>query len=439
MKKNSNLKTQNSKLIGLVNEFMTHPLFAGSLIMVFGSNAINFLNYLYHLMMGRLLGPSNYGELAALFSLSGLLGIIPGSLSLVIIKYVSSSKTDEGIEDIIRWFNKKIFLSAITLFLLIVILSPYISSFLNIQNHLLVILTGAIFLFSIPALFNRSVLQGLLRFKQMIVSVLAEVSLKLVLGVLFVYLGFSVGGAVGALVVASLAGWVLSRMAIADYIKKGEIKLPQIKAFFLYSVPVLIQSVAMTSIYSTDLILVKHFFSSHEAGIYASLSTLGKIIFFGTGPISTVMFPLVAKKQSRGENYVKIFNYSLLLTIAASLAILAIYWLFPEIAIKTLYGSLYLEGANYLVWFGVFTTLFTLSSLYISYNLSMGRTKVVIIPLIVAILQIIGIWVYHYNLMIVIIISVLVNALLLSLLLIYSSYETHGNRNKLNFNHSPSV
>lgn len=430
---------KNLKFIGLVNEFMAHPLFAGSFIMIFGSNAVNFLNYIYHLIMGRLLGPSNYGELAALFSLSGLLGIIPGSLSLVIIKYVSSSKTDEEVEDIIRWFNKKIFLSAIGLFLLIVVLASYISSFLNIQNYLLIILTGSVFLFSIPALFNRSVLQGLLRFKQMVISVLAETSLKLILGVLFVYLGFSVGGAVGALVVAGWVGWILSRMAIADFIKKGEIKLPQIKQFFLYSVPVLIQSVAMTSIYSTDLILVKHFFSPHEAGIYASLSTLGKIIFFGTGPIGAVMFPLVAKKQSRGENYVKIFNYSLLLTIAASITILAIYWLFPEIVIKILYGPLYLEGANLLVWFGIFTTLFTLSSLYISYNLSMGKTKVVIIPSIVAILQIVGIWIYHYNLMIVITISVVVNALLLSLLLIYSTYESYGGRNKLNLGHSPSV
>lgn len=436
---NIKIKNQKSKFWSLANEFTTHPLFAGSFIMIFGSNAVNFLNYVYHLIMGRLLGPSNYGELAALFSLNGLLGIIPGSLSLVIIKYVSSSKTDEGIEDIVRWFNKKVFLSAISLFLLIVVLAPYISSFLNIQNYLLIILTGSVFLFSIPALFNRSVLQGLLRFKQMVISVLAETGLKLILGVLFVYLGFSVGGAVGALVVGGWAGWILSRMAIVDYIKKGQIRLPQIKQFFLYSVPVLIQSVAMTSIYSTDLILVKHFFSPHEAGIYASLSTLGKIIFFGTGPIGAVMFPLVAKKQSRGENYVKIFNYSLFLTIVASLTILTIYWLFPEIVIKTLYGPLYLEGANLLVWFGIFTTLFTLSSLYVSYNLSMGKTKVVVIPSIVAILQIIGIWIYHYNLMIVIIISVFVNTLLLSLLLIYSSYESYGGRNKFNLGHSPGI
>lgn len=422
-----------------IRQIITHPLFSGSAIMIVGSNATNFINYVYHLVMGRLLGPSNYGDLATLFSIIGLISIIPTSLSLVIIKYISSSRTEEDIEGIVRWFDKKIFLATVSFFLLILILTPYASSFLNIQNNVLITLMGAAFLFSIPSLFNRSVLQGLLRFKQMLISILVETSLKLLVGVLLVYLGFSVGGAVAALVVATCAGWVLSRIAITDYIKKEKVKLPQVRAFFLYSIPVLIQSIAMTSIYSTDLIMVKHFFSSHEAGIYASLSTLGKIIFFGAGPIGAVMFPLVAKKQSRGENYVKVFNYSLLLTIILSVAITTVYWLFPEIAIRTLYGSLYLEGANLLVWFGIFITLFTLSSLFVAYNLSMGKTLVVIIPSIVAILQIVGIWIYHYDLMIVITISVLVNALLLILLLIYSIYGRGvTTRDKIDFSNSPS-
>ena len=39
-----------------------------------------------------------------------------------------------------------------------------------------------------------------------------------------------------------------------------------------------IQALAFTSFFTTDLILVKHFFPPFEAGIYAALSTLGKII-----------------------------------------------------------------------------------------------------------------------------------------------------------------
>lgn len=412
----SKIKYQILNLIG-------HPLFSGSFIMIIGSNATNFLNYIYHLIMGRLLGPANYGELATLFSLSGLLGIIPASLSIVIIKYVSSAKSKKDIERIVWWFNKKVFLTSIIIFILISILSPLISSFLNIENVFLVIIIGSIFLFSLSSLLNRSVLQGLLRFKQMVISILAENSLKLLLGVILVYLGFSVGGAVVALLIAVCAGWIISKMAIKDYLKMGKVKIEEIKPLFLYSIPVLVQSIAMTSLYSADLILIKHFFSAHDAGIYASLSTLGRIIFFGTGPIGAVMFPLVAQRQAKGGNYIRIFKVSFILTLGLSLIILLIYWLIPSIAIGVLYGSLYLEGANLLFWFGLFITLFSLSYLILSYCLSLGRTKSVIFPSFAAILQVIGIWIYHSDLMIVITISIIVNALLLLSLLIYFSYE----------------
>lgn len=418
----------------LISNLLESPLFAGSFIMVVGSNVTNLLNYIYHLIMGRLLGPASYGELSAIFSLSILLGIVPTSFSLAIVKYVSAAKSDKDIKSIVSWFNEKIFLVAMGIFLIILVGAPLISSFLNITNYFLVTIIGGGFIFSLPALLNRSILQGLLKFKQMVISVLAENGLKLILGVILVYLGFSVGGALIGLVLATASGWFISRIAISDYISGGKLKVFDFKPLFLYSIPVLVQSIAMASLYSTDLILVKHFFSSHDAGIYASLSTLGKIIFFGAGPIGAVMFPLVAKKQSRGENYKGVFNLSLLLTVSLALVILFIYWLAPEFAVRSLYGSLYLEGANLLVWFGIFITLFTLSFLITSYCLSIGRTRVVILPSLASIIQIIGIWVYHSNLMMVIAVSIIVNALLLLSLLIYSTYG-----NKVGIGHSSGI
>ena len=76
-----------------VRQVLTHPLFSGSAIMIIGTNGIAGLNYIYHFAMGRLLGASAYGELVSLFSLIGLLGMVPTALNLVVIKFVSSSKS----------------------------------------------------------------------------------------------------------------------------------------------------------------------------------------------------------------------------------------------------------------------------------------------------------------------------------------------------------
>ncbi|MBI3103895.1 oligosaccharide flippase family protein [Candidatus Daviesbacteria bacterium] len=415
-----------------IYEIVKHPLFSGSMIMVIGSNAISFLNYLYHLIMVKLLDPPSYGELVALLSLIGLLGILSSSLNLVVTKFVSAAKGDSEIRGIVNWFNSKIFIFSLVIFLLIVLFSPFISSFLKIENNLLVILIALPSLLGLASLLYKSVLQGLLKFQQMILSVFVESGLKLILGAVLVYAGFSVGGAVAGLVVASFVGFFLSRFFIRNFLQVSE-KGPDIKSMFLYSLPVTIQYLSITSLFSSDILLIKHFFSPHDAGIYAIISTLGKIILFGTGPIGAVMFPIVSQRQARGDNYRRIFVLSFVLTSVLAALILLVYWLVPQLVIRLL-NPAYLKAAPYLVWYGIFITFYTLSSLFVSYYLSLNKVSVVILPFVAAIAQIIGIWFFHQSLFAVILVSCIVTGMLFVLLLIYSAYGS-----KISFSDSASI
>lgn len=423
-----------------IPNFIKHPLFSGSAIMIIGSNSVSVLSYFYHLILGRLLGPVGYGELAALISLVGLLGVIPGSINLVIVKYVSSAKDKEEVNNLISWLKSKIIKISFLFFIVILLASPIISSFLHIDRIIYLVLISLSFLFSLQALFYRAVLQGLLKFKEMIFSVFAESITKLIVSVFLVYMGLSVGGAMGAFLIATIVGWYITNFYLR-YNKRSNPSYPKnIKRMIQFSIPVFIQSISMTSLYSTDVILVKHFFSSFDAGIYASISTLGKIIFFAAGPIGTVMFPLISQRQSRGQNYKNIFGISFLATGILALGILILYWLVPEFAIRLLYGKSYLTGASLLVWFGVFIMLFTLSVLLINYGLSVGKTRIVFFSLAAALLQISLIFLFHKSLQEVINISIVVTALLLACLFIYSIYgKTITGRDKTDFSNSPSI
>lgn len=406
----------------IIKQLISNPLFSGSAIMIIGSNSANFLNLVYHFVVGRMLGPSLYGELASLISLIGLLSIVPSSISLVVIKYVSSAKSDEDIVNLISWLKSKIIRVSILFFIIILIFSPLISSFLHINKIIYLILIAVSFLFSLQSLFYRSILQGLLKFKEMVFSILVENSVKLIVSIFLIFLGLRVGGAMLAFVIAAFLGWYVTYFNLRSHSLNNPKTPSDIKSMAIFTIPVLIQSISVTSLYSSDIILVKHFFSSHDAGIYASLSTLGKIIFFGTSPIAAVMFPLVSKKKTSGENYKKIYIYSFIATLALASIVLFIYLLVPQMAIKLLYGSAYLEASNLLIWFGIFISLFSLSSLIINFSLSLGKIKAVFLPVIAAILQFLAIWFYHQNLFQVILISTIISALLLIALLIYSSY-----------------
>lgn len=405
-----------------IKEVILHPLFSGSAIMIIGSNATNVINYVYHFVLGKLLGPANYGELVALVSVIGLLGIIPGSLNLVIIKHISAIKSKDQLLALIDWLKDRSLKVALGFFILVVIASPFIVSFLSISQIWYVFLIGASSFFALPALVNRSILQGLLKFKVMIGSIIIENTTKLFLAAVLVYVGFGIGGAVVGITVAAVIGWYFSEVYLQHKRIKKNAAPPDMRSITFFAFPVMVQSFAITSLYSSDLILVKHFFSSHDAGIYSAISTLGKIIFFGVGPIGSVMFPIIAGKYSRGENYKRVFIYSSIATLFLSTFVLLIYWLFPSFVITALYNSSYLEGKDLLFWFGLFMSLFTLSTLLIHYSLSLGRTKVVLFPLFAAFAQIIIIYLFHQSLFSVITVSISVITLLLTSLLIYLSF-----------------
>lgn len=395
------------RMIKRIKNITADPLFSGSAILLIGSNIANVLNYVYHLMMGRLLGPTFYGELATIISVVGLLGIIPLSFNLVIVKYISSAKDGTLIKSFMSWLNKRIFLFSSAVVLIITFTSVPIATFLNIGNPLFIVISGLIFSLMAAIVSNRAILQGLLKFQQLSFTLISEGGLKLLLSVGLVLLGFSVGGAAVAFLITLAITWFLTGRFLGDYSVPGFTSgsFKDVKPLIVYSIPVVLYSISNTSFYSVDLILVKHFFSPLDAGLYAALSTLGKIIFFAAGPIAQVMFPIIARRRSKGERYGRILVYSIILSTFISFGILVIYWTLPSLIITILFGPSYLAVKTLLPVYGFYMVLFTLASLVVSFYLSIGKTKVVVLYFLSAIVQIIGIWIYHEDFLSVIKVS----------------------------------
>lgn len=413
-----------------IQNFTKHPLFSGSVIMVGGNMAANVINYLYHLVMGRVLGPVNYGILASLYSILYLAGIIPISASVSIVKFISASPEGEVYSTYaaIKHFVLRL---AIGISLFFLALSPITAGFLKIESVGSVALIGPIIFLTLITLVNQASSQGLLRFSGSVIPTLISSGIKFGLGVLLVLAGLNVFGAVFGIVVGMALAYFYSAWFIGRILTKGKVKQYSLKPFLGYAMPVLLQALAFTSIFSTDVLLVKHFFDPFSAGIYGALSTLGKIIFFATSPVTATMFPIVSRRKSVGEAYHKVFLVALGMIIVASSAITLFYWLLPKIAIGTLYGAAYLSASSELVWMGIFISIYSLTNLLVNYALSLGNSKVIIFPLLGAAAQIVSIWIWHGSLLTVIQVSLIVTALMFFGSLGYLSYNrllsSHGN------------
>ncbi len=388
-----------------IKSFLSHPIVTGSIVLVFGSMAANVVNLIYQVSMGKILEPADYGTLLSLYSVLYILSIVPTSSSVSIVKFISSAKDKKERSGIYNTVNRFIFYIAVGGSVVVVLLSPFIARFLNINDVLSVVLTAGVFFFVLVTLVNQSSLQGILKFMGVVAPNFLSGFIKLVLGVVFIFLGLSVRGAMFAVVIGGGVAYLLSLKMVDGYFTSKSNYVFHIKRFLKYSAPVLVQAFAFTSFFTVDLILVKHFFSAHDAGIYATVSTLGKIVYFGAAPVASVMFPHISGRHARGEKYYKLLVSSIGLTLLISFGVLILYLFIPDLIVSLLYTSKYLAAAPLLFLMGLFIAFHTINNLLVNFFLSVDKTKIVILPFLVAIIQIISIWFFHSSLMQVIMIS----------------------------------
>lgn len=407
------------KILNLLKQ----PFFAGSVLMLLGVNLYNFGQTIFHLVVARLLGRGGYADFAAIISILGIVIIVQQGFGLTIVKFVSSGENKNLIINFTRWVFYWSLWLGIFLALAFLALSPLLTNFLHInQPNTILILSPIIFLLVFLNI-AKSIFQGLLKFGWYVFSHLLEIIVKILLAVIFILLGWAVFGVMVAVAIGVLCSVLVTYYALNEYIigKKG--KPPDILPLLKYSIPVFFLSVALTSMYSTDIILVKHFFTSDEAGLYAALAKLGSIAFFGAAPVANVMFPFISRNHSKGESYNKIFYLSFLLVFAISISVVALYKISPTIVIELLFGSQFIGGADILWWFGVYMLLLGFAVLFTQFYLSIGKTKTVSLFVIAALLQAVLIWFIHPTLLSVIKVSILSVTLLVVALLLYFPYH----------------
>ena len=410
-----------------------------SLIFFIGSFLVGIGSYLYQFLTARMLTVEVYGELQSLLAILAVIGIPIGVISTVLTKYTADFKAKgwpNKIHTLFSLFTKKISTAAIIFFIIFVILSGYIAKFLNLTSTLPLIILGTSFLFGFLNSINLGVLRGLQKFKELSVISIISVLLKILFAVLLVKLGFALNGAVGAVVLAGLIGYLISFYPLKFLFKQEKEKI-ETKEIFRYSFPVFFILLFTTLLYSVDIILVKHFFSAQIAGEYGALAILGHIIFFITGPIVGVMFPMAADAHGNHTDSTKVFKKTIFLVSLIGVTILLSYFLLPGFIIKILIGSKFLPIGKFLGWFGISMFLYSLVGLFAQYFLSIGKTKCAYLVGIGAILQVILISIFHTNLWQIIWIM---NGVMLVILLLLTFYYFKMNKyEKINFNSNPGL
>ncbi len=413
-------------ILSRLTEKILGRTFAKEIILLFiAINIVNLSNYIYNLIMARMLGPADFSLFASLISIFIILSSLISTIQTVTTKYISNFFAEKDYKSISNFFLnsiKRITLICLIFFILFILASKQIALFLNTVSPIPIIVLGSMVIISIFISISRGTLQGLQNFFHLSLNLIIDAILRLVIGILLVYLGFKNSGAIGSSSISGFLAILISFIPLSFIFKnRSKVKNINFLEVYKYSIPVLIASICLFILISFDLVLVKHFFNEINAGQYSAAATMGKIVIFIPGAIGLVMFPKVAEYHKKGLDSIDILKQGLFITLILCGGVTICYFLFPNFLIRVMFGKLYENSAYLIKFFGIAMTFFALNNILILYNLSIEKFKFIFPTIFFTILQIIFIYFFHGSLIQVIFV-LLFNSIILFIVNLISTF-----------------
>lgn len=352
---------------------LSDGLLKGSLILLVSFGLFNVFNFLVQFSMARMLSLEDFGIFASLMAIVYVLAVFVESIQTVVVKYSSKSVSDGKVKNLFKRSMKKSFRTSLIIFAIYLIFSLILSELLQIDYYLLA-LNGVIIFASFLIPISRGILQGRKRFVSLGANMVSESFSRLILSILFVFMGLKVFGAVLGTIMGFAISFGFSFLQLKKILKSDEEKhkAPQIKNFGQSAVLV---NLLIIAFYSIDIVIAKMMFNEIVAGTYAVASVLSKAVFWGTLPISKSMLPLSAENANKKKENNKILLNSFLMVFSLIFVALLVFGLFPDLIINIFSGKIIPEASEILIYLGISTSLISISNLLLIHKLSIGKTK----------------------------------------------------------------
>ncbi len=415
-------------LISYTQRIIKHELVSGSALLFVGTMGANVLAFLFNFVLVRWITPAEYGIFASMVSLITLLSVPNQFLTTTITQFATSFYAKHEL-DKVKALYKMLYVmltivSGVILFCFFLFLHQ-LQNFLHVTSSFAFIITGVIIGLSYLSIVNAAYLQSLLRFGYSAIAQVIGSAAKLGVGVFFLFLGWQSTAGIMAILGSYLAAFTFTQLPFLSYLttQTKNIALPK-KEIFFYSLPTALTIISLTSLTTTDVLLAKHFLPAFSAGIYAGMSLIGRVIFYFSAPITTVMFPLIVKKHAQQEKFQHLLTSAIGIVALMSFSIVVAYAIAPRIIIPLFLGQgSYIEYATSLWLFGLVASLFSLASVLVNFFLSTKHTNVVWLVTLSALLQIVLITVSHQGVLSIMINSLISLGSLLTGLVVYYWYS----------------
>lgn len=361
---------------------------------------VNVGNYIYNLLLGRILGPAAFADAAILITLLLVLSFLGMTFQIVTSKYaVLFDDLNRAV--FIKIITRTALFFGILIGALIVIFNKKLEEIFHTETSEMFLIFG----FGIPLYFlisiNRGLYQGSNGLHKMAITYQTEMISRLAITLLTVLflpnIPSSVSVALGILIsfVFGLFPFQKNILTSTKTLQKEIINTKSIYVFFGLTA---FYEFTQIIINNSDILLVKHYFSNDQAGLYASLALIGRVVYFVAWMFVMLLLPKVIQLKKEGKNTQPILMQYVLYIALLSTVIVGGTYLFPELIVHLMFGDNYSAIAPLLWKYALATSVFAIANIFAYYFLSIDKYLPVVVSAILGLTQIVLIVLFHNSL-----------------------------------------
>jgi O-antigen/teichoic acid export membrane protein len=386
-------------------------LLNGSAVMLVAMMLVNIFNFAYNMVMARMLGPAAFGNINAAVTLLLLASCISLAFQLVCAKFVARNHADSSKAAVVHGLLGKAWMASLALGGMLFLAQKPVATYLNVPSPWIIGLLAIGIAAYAPLGVKRGAMQGVCAFPRLGTNFILEAGIRFFLGAGLVVAGYGVLGAVGAISASVIAACFIPRIPAQLRVKAGTVEPPS----YAEAVQAIVFFVGQVIINNVDILLVKHFFSSDPAGVYAAISQIGRLLYFASWfGVVNAMFPVAAAASPEHKKAHGV-GLPLLLVLGLSLIFIAVAALFPHLIMGVIFGSRFIEIGWLLALYAVATGLYSLSVVFIAYEMSRRIANTGWLQLIFSGALVLGIGIFHGSLHQVIMVRIVLMAAMLVL------------------------
>ncbi|HKD78397.1 MAG TPA: hypothetical protein VKH81_01820 [Candidatus Angelobacter sp.] len=384
---------------------------SGSVIMLISMMLVNLFNFAYNVVMARVLGPGEFGHINAAVTILLMASCVSLAFQLVCTKFVARNEGAAGKAAVFHTLLGKAWIASLALAAVLFLAQKPIASYLNLPSPWMMgVLAAGIAVYA-PLGVKRGAMQGVCAFPRLGGNFVLEAFTRFVVGAGLVLAGYGALGAVGAISASVIAAYFLPRVPLQLRVK-GETAQPPA---FAEAVQAIVFFVGQVVINNIDILLVKHFFPSDPAGVYAAVAQIGRLLYFASWfGVVNAMFPVTAAAKEKHHKAHGI-GLPLVLVLAISIVFVVIAALFPHLIMGVIFGSRFVETGWLLALYATATGLYSLSVVFIAYEMSRRIANTGWLQLMFSAALVVGIGLFHGSLREVILVRIVLMAILLTL------------------------